>query len=452
MSVNVLNVKVPIGIKNGRGGRKVKYQLMPELSKADYDRLKADIKANCVIYPIIYDSDGNVLDGYNRLKICEELGITDFPTQIQIGLETEQEKRSFARRININRRHLSSKQKREVIQDELIDTEGKLSNNAIAKTLGVSPMTVISVRKEAEKVGLVSNLETITGADGVEQPAKKPRKKKKAEPVAEREPDAEDPERPTLDMVVEETEKEPPPGVVKSTKTFNYQNSDNIEWAKWSWNPFVGCLRGCPYCYAKDIATRFYGDFKPRFFEERLMAPFNTKIPADKRNEPGIRNVFLGSMTDFFGDFIDPDWRKRTLEVVEKTPQWNYLILTKDPEGILPHAPLPRNVWVGTTVDTQARVAKAQEVFASLHGDNAAVTFLSCEPLRSRLEFTDMSMFDWIIIGGQSRSSGTPAAQPEWEWVEELLTQARGSGCKVYFKPNLTARPKEYPERSVKCR
>jgi protein gp37 len=168
-------------------------------------------------------------------------------------------------------------------------------------------------------------------------------------------------------------------------------------------------------------------------------------------NEPGIKNVFLGSMTDFFGDFINADWIFKTLEVVKKTPQWNYLILTKNPLRIHEFTPLPRNVWIGTTVDTQARVEAAEEAFSYLNGGSAAVTFLSCEPLRDKLEFTDMSMFDWVIIGGQSRSSGASAAQPQWEWVEELLIQARASGCKVYFKPNLTIRPREYPERSVKC-
>jgi hypothetical protein len=50
-----------------------------------------------------------------------------------------------------------------------------------------------------------------------------------------------------------------------STKTMNKPN-DNIEWAMWSWNPVTGCLHGCEYCYARDIANRFYPQkFVPSF-------------------------------------------------------------------------------------------------------------------------------------------------------------------------------------------
>ena len=35
---------------------------------------------------------------------------------------------------------------------------------------------------------------------------------------------------------------------------FNKQESKDIEWAQWSWNPVTGCLHSCSYCYARDIA------------------------------------------------------------------------------------------------------------------------------------------------------------------------------------------------------
>ena len=71
--------------------------------------------------------------------------------------------------------------------------------------------------------------------------------------------------------------------------------------------------------------------------------------------------------------------------------------------------------------------------------------FLSDEPLGERVTFSDMSIFDWVIVGGQSKSSREPAKQPEWEWVHHLERQARDAGCKIYFKPNLIVRPREYP-------
>lgn len=105
----------------------------------------------------------------------------------------------------------------------------------------------------------------------------------------------------------------------------------------------------------------------------------------------------------------------------------------------------PGNSWLGTTVDTQARVSEAERVFRKLKG--VVVKWLSCEPLMERLTFKNLSVFDWVVIGGASASSMTQEFQPPWEWVEHLLNQARDAKCRVYFKPNLMSRPKEYPTK-----
>jgi hypothetical protein len=58
-------------------------------------------------------------------------------------------------------------------------------------------------------------------------------------------------------------------------------------------------------------------------------------------------------------------------------------------------------------------------------------------------------MFDWVVIGGQSRSSEAPEFHPEPWWVIDLAWRAREAGCKVYLKPNtfrdLGWQIKEYP-------
>ena len=84
---------------------------------------------------------------------------------------------------------------------------------------------------------------------------------------------------------------------------FNRTN-ESIEWAVWTWNPVTGCKHGCPYCYARDIARRFYPPeigFNPRFWPERLSAPQNTPVP--KSTELKDRLVFTCSMADLFGDW-----------------------------------------------------------------------------------------------------------------------------------------------------
>ncbi len=226
------------------------------------------------------------------------------------------------------------------------------------------------------------------------------------------------------------------------TKTFNETN-DNIEWAAWSWNPVTGCLHGCEYCYARDIANRFYPyRFEPAFLPNRLSAPKNTRVGQPRwHDDIGYRGVFVGSMCDQFGAWVPQEWLDAVMEQVRAAPQWTFIFLTKNPAR-LPSVQWPDNAWVGTTVDIRARLKPAQEAFSQV---NASVRFLSCEPLREDLHAEDLTMFDWVIIGGQSQSSGAPAMQPEWDWVWSLHRAAEGCGCAVYWKPNLTVRSRQYP-------
>lgn len=233
--------------------------------------------------------------------------------------------------------------------------------------------------------------------------------------------------------------------------TFNQQKNDNIEWARWSWNPVTGCKHGCPYCYARDFANRFYPEkFEPTFKPHRLDAPKNTNIPEQAKQDVGYKNVFVCSMADLFGDWVPKEWIDAVLKSVAENPQWNFLFLTKNPKRYL-EFDFPVNSWIGTTVDCQDRVNEAERVFQELRDRQvgSSVLFLSCEPMLTPIIFTNLELWDWVIIGGSSGNSQTPAIQPEWEWVEGLLKQARdafdGYGLSVYFKPNLTIRPREYP-------
>jgi protein gp37 len=102
----------------------------------------------------------------------------------------------------------------------------------------------------------------------------------------------------------------------------------------------------------------------------------------------------------------------------------------------------PDNAWVGTTVDCQARVKPAEVAFEKI---KAKVKFLSCEPLSEEITFTNLTLFDWVIVGARSKTPQLPEMQPESEWVKSLMLQAWDAACKVYCKPNLKAGVKEYP-------
>lgn len=237
--------------------------------------------------------------------------------------------------------------------------------------------------------------------------------------------------------------------------TFNETTGDGISWAAWSWNPVTGCLHGCDYCYARAIAHRFTdgfpAGFTPLFHEERLDAPANTTIPAAHLDDPAYRRVFVCSMADLYGRWVPDEWIERVHESMLAAPEWEYLLLTKFP-GRYAGLDLPSNAWVGTSVDEQKRVRIAEDAFRKIEG--VKVKWLSLEPLREPLEFGDLSMFDWVVIGAQTGTyqpdGPVPPFAPPFEWVARIVTQARDAGCKVHLKPNLRANPgmawlDEYP-------
>ena len=243
----------------------------------------------------------------------------------------------------------------------------------------------------------------------------------------------------------------------QSKATFNETTGEGISWAAWSWNPVTGCLHGCDYCYARAIATRFTDSypagFTPLFHHERLGAPSNTVIPAAHKDDPAYRRVFVCSMADLYGRWVPDEWISQVHGSMLAAPQWEYLLLTKFPARY-PGLAIPPRAWVGTSVDEQKRVRIAEDAFRQL--DGVAIRWLSLEPLREPLEFTDLSMFDWVVIGAQTETrqpSGTvPAFAPHYDWVKRLTDQAREAGCKVHHKPNLAnGRPgmkmlNEYPD------
>ena len=233
-----------------------------------------------------------------------------------------------------------------------------------------------------------------------------------------------------------------------SQGTLNTTN-ENIEWAAWSWNPITGCLHDCAYCYARDIANRFYPEkFQPSFHPDRLAAPDNTNTPTAPRftGDVGYKNVFTCSMADLFGKWVPEDWITSVLESIERNSQWTFLLLTKFPIRMA-EFDYPPNVWLGTTVDKQYAVHRAQTAFRKIKASGFdGICWLSCEPMLERLTFDSLDMFDWVVVGGSSKSTQTPEYKPPFDDIVHLYRQAREANCQVYMKTNLLGeRLREYP-------
>lgn len=119
------------------------YQHLPSLSPEEYAALRDDIREHGVLVPIEVDEDGRTLDGHHRRQICGELGITP-PTVTRSGM-SEAQKHEHALKLNLQRRNLTSAQKRVLIASEL-ERDSDRSDRAIARLLGVDHKTVAVVR------------------------------------------------------------------------------------------------------------------------------------------------------------------------------------------------------------------------------------------------------------------------------------------------------------------
>jgi protein gp37 len=229
---------------------------------------------------------------------------------------------------------------------------------------------------------------------------------------------------------------------------FNAQNdNENIDWAKYSWNPVTGCEHDCPYCYARPIGNmRYPHGFKPAFWPDRLKARHNTPFPRElARRWVGYRNVFVCSMADLFGGWVPREWIDAVLAECAAAPKWNFLFLTKYPNRMAEFT-FSENCWVGTTVDCQARVKNAEKAFRKI---KAGVKWLSLEPILEPLKFTDLGLFQWIVLGGASATATTPEWRPPRRWVEAVEREARRLKIPYYEKTNLHARVLGYPGQEV---
>jgi len=149
------------------------YQFLPDLSAEDFDALKADIAERGVLVPVEYDEAGNVLDGHHRIRACEELGIEQWPRIVR-RFDSEGDKRTHARQLNLARRHMNQKQRRALIADDLRDRPQR-SNRQVAAELGVDHKTVAAAREDLAATGEIPQFDHTVGADGKSRPAHRPK-------------------------------------------------------------------------------------------------------------------------------------------------------------------------------------------------------------------------------------------------------------------------------------
>lgn len=268
--------------------------------------------------------------------------------------------------------------------------------------------------------------------------------------------------------------------------------NSKIEWTHHTFNPWRGCTKisdGCKNCYAETLSKRspsilgVWGDNGTRVVASESMWKQPVKWNRDAAAAGERPRVFCASLADVFEDrseLVAP--RQRLFELIDRTPNLDWLLLTKRPENIKRLWPFGwyddqftwANIWLGTTVENQEQ---SDTRIPELLGIPAAVRFLSCEPLLGQVNLSlrnrqstcptckgegrildpyhsqhpsqtgdgedqdwclDCSERDekregihWVIVGGES---GTGARPMHPDWARSLRDQCAAAGVPFFFK------------------
>ena len=173
----------------------------------------------------------------------------------------------------------------------------------------------------------------------------------------------------------------------------------------------------CPYPYG----------FEPTFRRYRL---------NDYINKKG-RNIFVCSMADLFGAWIPDSWIDDVFTACVRSPQHNYLFLTKNPGryGLrMNYATLPQgnNFWYGSTVTNPGMPA-----FVS----DKRNTFVSIEPILEPFDNHHeksgcVPKVNWVIVGAETgRRKGRVI--PERGWIEQIVEECGKNNIPLFMKSSL---------------
>jgi len=194
----------------------------------------------------------------------------------------------------------------------------------------------------------------------------------------------------------------------------------HIEWTDATWNPIRGCTKispGCKHCYAETFAERFRGvkghpyeqGFDIRLVPEKLAEPLRWRTP---------KMIFVNSMSDLFHDQIPEGYIAEVAGVMCAAKWHTYQVLTKRSGRLrrllnttLAFAADQPHIWWGVSVeDRKYGVPRIDDLRAT----EAAVRFLSVEPLIGDVGILNLKGIHWVIVGGES---GHGARYMHRDWV-----------------------------------
>ena len=219
--------------------------------------------------------------------------------------------------------------------------------------------------------------------------------------------------------------------------------NSSIEWTEATWNPVAGCTvisPGCTNCYAMRLAHRLEMMGQPKYAGTTRMSggrpKWNGRVKLDlaalhiPRRWTTGRTIFVNSMSDLFHEQVPLDFIHQVFATMAETKQHTFQILTKRAERaaeLSSKLVWPDNVWMGVSVESEEYVGRIDE----LRRTNAAVKFLSLEPLLGPLDRLNLNNIDWAIAGGES---GPAARHIDPDWVRSIRDQCLAASVAFHFK------------------
>lgn len=220
-----------------------------------------------------------------------------------------------------------------------------------------------------------------------------------------------------------------------------------IEWCDKVWNPWWGCNEIAPecgthapngshgLCYAAVFASRgLHATHAGTAVGGKWTGKITRSGPAvwAAPLKWGPQFVFTCSMSDFWHEGVPLPWVDEALDVMDRTPDLTYQILTKRPGNVNRRLAdlkrhLPRNAWIGASVGH----AQSLPLLKPLRQIEATLRFLSCEPLLTALPELSLDGIGWVIAGGQSGRDAVPSHP---DWLRSLRDQCQAAGVPYFFK------------------